>query len=129
MYEHITYEELIKRMMDQALASNKNLDSREGSILWLAEAPAAVELQNLYIALDNILQETFADTASRDYLILRARERGLAPLPATAAVLEMTITPTTLPLKMGERFSVGELNYYVSKEVGGGPTPCKYYWG
>ena len=71
-------------------------------------------------ALDNILQETFADTASRDYLILRARERGLAPLPATAAVLEMTITPTTLPLKMGERFSVGELNYYVSKEVGGG---------
>lgn len=120
MYEHITYEGLIKRMMDQALASNKNLDSREGSILWLAEAPAAVELQNLYIALDNILQETFADTASRDYLILRARERGLAPLPATAAVLEMTITPTTLPLKMGERFSVGELNYYVSKEVGGG---------
>lgn len=77
MYENITYEELVKRMMDRALASNKNLDSREGSILWLAEAPAAVELQNLYIALDNVLKETFADTASRDYLILRARERGL----------------------------------------------------
>ena len=120
MYENITYEELVKRMMDRALASNKNLDSREGSILWLAEAPAAVELQNLYIALDNVLKETFADTASRDYLILRARERGLTPLPATAAVLEMTITPATLTLKMGERFSIGELNYFVSKEVGGG---------
>ena len=120
MYENITYEELVKRMMDRALASNKNLDSREGSILWLAEAPAAVELQNLYIALDNVLKETFADTASREYLILRARERGLTPLPATAAVLEMTITPATLTLKMGERFSIGELNYFVSKEVGGG---------
>lgn len=120
MYENITYEKLVKRMMERALASNKNLDSREGSILWLAEAPAAVELQNLYIALDNILQETFADTASRDYLILRARERGLSPLPATAAVLEMTITPDNLILEMGERFSIGELNYYVSKNNGGG---------
>lgn len=120
MYEHQTYESIVKRMMDRALASNKNLDSREGSLLFLGEAPAAVELQNLYIALDNILQETFADTASREYLILRARERGLSPIPATPAILEMTITPATLALKMGERFSIGELNYYVSKEVGAG---------
>ena len=58
MYEHITYDGLIKRMMERALTHNKNLDSREGSLLFLAEAPAAVELQNLYIALDNLLQET-----------------------------------------------------------------------
>ena len=83
MYEHIAYDGLIKRMMDRALASDKNLDSREGSLLWYGQAPAAVELQNLYIALDTVLQETFADTASREYLILRAKERGLAPTPAT----------------------------------------------
>ena len=116
MYEHITYEELVKRMINRALESNKNLDSREGAILWLAEAPAAVELQNLYIALDNVLRETFADTASQEYLILRARERGLSPIPASAAVLEMTITPATLRLEIGERFSIGDLNYYVSAE-------------
>jgi len=120
MYEHQTYESIVKRMMDRALAYNKNLDSREGSLLFLGEAPAAVELQNLYIALDNILQETFADTASRDYLILRAKERGLSPIPATPAILEMTTTPAALALKMGERFSIGELNYYVSKDKGGG---------
>lgn len=120
MFEHITYEALIKRMIERALTYNKNLDSREGSLLFLAEAPAAVELQNLYIALDTVLTETFADTASRDYLILRAMERGLSPNPATPAVLEMTITPATLTLEMGERFSIGELNYYVSKNVGGG---------
>jgi uncharacterized phage protein gp47/JayE len=120
MYEDVTYEVLVKRMMERALASNKSLDSREGSLLFLGEAPAAVELQNLYIALDNILKETFADTASREYLILRAKERGLSPTPATPAVLEMTITPETLTLDMGERFSIGELNYYVSKDNGGG---------
>ena len=120
MYEHITYEELVKRMISRALDSNKNLDSREGSILWLAEAPAAVELQNLYIELDNVLKETFADTASREYLILRARERGLSPIPASAAVLEMTITPAVLRLKMGERFSIGDLNYFVSMEKSAG---------
>lgn len=120
MYEHITYEVLIKRMMERALESNRNLDSREGSLLFLGEAPAAVELQNLYIALDTILRETFADTASREYLILRAMERGLSPNPATPAVLEMTITPANLVLKMGELFSVGEVNYYVSKNSGGG---------
>lgn len=120
MYEHITYEELVKRMMERALASNKNLDSREGSLLFLGEAPAAAELQNLYIALDNILKETYADTASREYLILRAMERGLSPYPATPAVLEMTITPADLILKMGERFSIGEVNYYVSRNSGDG---------
>lgn len=138
MYEHVTYDVLVKRMMDRALEFNKNLDSREGSLLFLAEAPAAVELQNLYIALDTILRETFADTASREYLILRAKERGLSPYPATPAVLEMTITPPELPLKMGERFSIGEVNYYVSKYSGGGvyeitcETPGEIgneYWG
>lgn len=120
MYEGITYELLLDRMLKKALETNGKLDTREGSLIWLGQAPAAVELQNLYIALDTILNETFADTASRDYLILRAAERGISPQKATPAILEMTITPATLPLEMGERFSIGELNYYVSKELGGG---------
>ena len=114
MYEAQTYEVILARMLQRALTKNKNLDSRESSPLWHGLAPASVEFQNLYIALDTILQETFADTASRDYLILRAAERGLSPLPATYAVLELTITPAKLALAMGTRFSVGELNYYVS---------------
>ena len=67
MYEGQTYEVILARMIRKALETNSNIDSREGSLLWLGEAPAAVELQNLYIAADTILKETFADTASRDY--------------------------------------------------------------
>ncbi|UNI72453.1 MAG: baseplate J like protein [Chaetfec virus UA24_244] len=120
MYKAQTYEVILARMLRKALEGNSTLDSREGSLLWLGQAPAAVELQNLYIALDTVLNETFADTATRPYLIQRAAERGLSPIPATPAILELTTTPASLELKMGERFSIGELNYFISKEVGPG---------
>ena len=120
MYETQTYEAILARMLQKALSVNGNLDTREGSLVWYGSAPAAVELQNLYIALDTVLNETFADTASRPYLILRAAERGLKPQAASPSILQMHITPTTLPLPMNTRFSIGELNYYVSADCGGG---------
>ena len=120
MYEAQTYEAILSRMLQKALSINGNLDTREGSLVWYGDAPAAVELQNLYIALDTVLNETFADTATRPYLILRAAERGLSPQPASPAILQMAITPTTLFLPLNTRFSIGELNYYVSADRGSG---------
>lgn len=49
MYEAQTYEVILARMLQKALSVNSNLDTREGSLVWLGNAPAAVELQNLYI--------------------------------------------------------------------------------
>ena len=69
MYEHITFDVILERMMDRV---PNNIDKREGSIIYDALAPAAVELAQMYIELDVILNETFADTASREYLIRRA---------------------------------------------------------
>lgn len=120
MYEAQTYESILARMLQKGLSINSNLDTREGSLVWYGDAPAAVELQNLYIALDTVLNETFADTATRPYLILRAAERGLSPQPASPAILQMAITPTTLFLPLNTRFSIGELNYYVSADRGSG---------
>ena len=120
MYEAQTYESILARMLQKALSINSNLDTREGSLVWYGDAPAAVELQNLYIALDTVLNETFADTATRPYLSLRAAERGLSPQPASPAILQMAITPTTLFLPLNTRFSIGELNYYVSADRGSG---------
>lgn len=120
MYEAQTYESILARMLQKALSINSNLDTREGSLVWYGDAPAAVELQNLYIALDTVLNETFADTATRPYLILRAAERGLSPQPASPAILQMAITPTTLFLPLNTRFSIGELNYNVSADRGSG---------
>ena len=111
MYEAQTYEAILSRMLQKALSINGNLDTREGSLVWCGDAPAAVELQNLYIALDTVLNETFADTATRPYLILRAAERGLKPQPASPAVLQLSITPTTLHLGK-KRISLRSLSLF-----------------
>lgn len=111
MFEAITFEVILQRMLDRI---PDNIDKREGSIIYDALAPAAVELQNMYIDLDVILQETFADTSSRTYLIKRASERGLSPYPATYAVLKGVFN---MNVPIGSRFSLDEYNYIVTKLI------------
>ena len=113
MYENITYEDILKRMLDRV---PNNIDKREGSIIYDALAPAALELQLMYIELDTIMNESFADTASRKYLIKRAEERGITPEPATNAILKGVFTPTTVNV-LGKRFSYGELNYIAIEKI------------
>lgn len=125
MYESITYEQLLNQMLAVALAKNPGLDTREGSPLWYGQAPAAVEGQNLFIQLDTILNETFADTATRPYLILRARERGLNPHEPTKAVVKGVFTPASVILQAGTRFSLNELNYTVLEAIDGEPGAYK----
>ena len=111
MFEAITFEVILQRMLDRI---PNNIDKREGSIIYDALAPAAVELQNMYIDLDVILQETFADTSSRTYLIKRASERGLSPYPATYAVLKGVFN---INVPIGSRFSLDEYNYTVTEKI------------
>ena len=116
MYENVTYEDILKRMLDRVPNS---MDKREGSIIYDAIAPAAVELQLMYIELDAIMNEAFADTASRDYLIRRARERGMIPEPATNAIMKGVFTPSTVDV-LGKRFSCDNLNYIAVEKIADG---------
>ena len=117
MYEGITYELILQRMIDRVLAQNPNIDTREGSIIYNALAPAAVELQNMYIQLDTILNESFADTQTRDYLIKRCAERGVIPEPATKAILKGEFN---IDVPIGSRFSLDMLNYIVIEKISDG---------
>lgn len=114
MFENYTYEKILNDMLDRVPDS---LDKRQGSIIYNALAPAAVELQNMYINLDVIMDETFADTANRENLIKRASERGLTPYPATKAIVKGVFTPSSLEISIGERFSLGDLNYIVTEKI------------
>ncbi len=116
MYEHITFESIMTRMLGMIPS---NMDKREGSIIYDALAPCAVELQLMYIELDVILTETFGDTASREYLIRRAKERGLTPYEASYAYLRGVFD---IEVPIGERFSCEDLNYVVAEQLG----PCEY---
>lgn len=120
MYEDVTYELILDRMLDRVLAQNPNIDTREGSIIYNALAPAAVELQNMYIQLDTILNESFADTQTRDYLIKRCAERGVNVEPATHAVRQGEFVPSTLEIEVGARFSLNLLNYVVTEKISNG---------
>ncbi len=117
MYESVTYEVILQRMLDRV---SGKMDKREAAIIFDALSPAAVELQLMYIEFDIILQETFGDTASREYLIRRAKERGIIPYPATYAFLKGQFTPSTLDISIGSRFNVDELNYEVKTKISDG---------
>ena len=117
MYEDMTYEVIIKRMLDRV---PKGLDKREGSLIYTALSAAAAEMQVMYIEFDTILKETFAQTASRENLIRRAAERGMEPRPATKAVIKAKATPPEVTILPGQRFRLGIYYYTVTKIVGDG---------
>ena len=89
----------------------EGLDKREGSVLYNALAPVAVELQNAYIQMDTILDMTYADTAEGIYLTKRCAERGIERLSATNAILKGEFN---INVPIGSRFNLEGLNYLVN---------------
>ncbi|MFQ8958062.1 MAG: hypothetical protein ACLR6O_04145 [Eubacterium sp.] len=75
MYENQTFNTIMQRMLNNV---SDDIDKREGSIIYTALAPLALELETYYEALDEVLTETFADTASYYYLTKRAAERNIS---------------------------------------------------
>ncbi|MCL2588351.1 MAG: baseplate J/gp47 family protein, partial [Oscillospiraceae bacterium] len=111
MQENQTFEAILERLLDGGRAAFPELDTREGSLIHSAFGPAAAELSRLYTALNFALEMSYADTASRDYLIRRAAERGMAPRPATKAVIEAAVEPANVQILQGARFHAGAVVY------------------
>lgn len=116
MFEEITYEGILAEMLGKAAELYPDLDTREGSLLYTALAPAAVEIVNLYIALDSVLDMSFPDTASREYLIRRCAERGIKPNSASQAVIAAECLPAGIHISTGTRFSCEGSTYVVTGE-------------
>ena len=116
MFENMTYENILESMLKNVPS---DVDKREGSVIFDTLSPAALELANAYIYLDIVLNNAFADTAEREYLILRAKERGLVPYEATMAVLklEVTYTGTSENVKPGDRFGLDGMTYVVTEQM------------
>lgn len=114
MYEEMTYNKILQRMLDKV---PNTIDKREGSIIYDALAPVALEVQLMYIEADVILKETFADTASRAYLVKRALERGLKPEMATYAIAKGEFN---IDVPLGSRYSLDGLYYAVTEKISDG---------
>lgn len=117
MYESKTFEALMKEKLANV---SETLDKREGSIIYDALAPNSIESAMLYVALDTVLNESFADTASRQYLIRRCAERGMTPYEATNAV---GLGIFNQDIDIGTRFTCDPYNWAVTEKI----EDCKYY--
>ena len=113
----MTFDYIMNRMLESV---PDTVDKREGSIIYDALSPAAAELVKCYMELDVVMDETFVDTASLQYLMLRCKERGVAIQGETAAVIEGVFTPPDLELTAGLRFNCDEVNYVITEKISAG---------
>lgn len=116
LFEDQTYENLLANAMARV---NSTFDKREGSMVFNGIAPSMAELAQLYIGLDFVFTATYIATAPRDYLIERAKDRGLSPKAASAAVFRAEFN---LEVPIGSRFSCEDLNFIVTERMIGEDT-------
>lgn len=116
-YEDMTYEVILQRMMDRVTTEYPNLDTREGSILFNALAPAAVELAIMYTELENAINESFVNTASREYILLACEQMGMdiSVFEANAGV-HKGVFDVEVPI--GSRWNCELFNYEVTEYLG-----------
>lgn len=111
IFEEYDFDYFMETMLSNVPS---NMDKREGSVIWDALAPAALEFVNVFIQMDWIIKNSFADTAEREYLIRRAKERGLSPYLASYAVLKGEFN---MEVDLYTRFNLNEINYYVYEKL------------
>lgn len=111
MYENQDFNTIMERMLNKVSPS---INKDEGSFVYTALAPVAVEHEKVYTDMDQMLLNAFADTADREHLIRKASEVGLTPHKATAASWSAELSPDGMQLLQGARFNCGEVNLYVS---------------
>lgn len=106
-----------KEILNELLENvSDDIDKRTGSVIYTALAPAAIKLAELEHENSAVLDEAYADTASLDNLILKAKERRIEYHDATKAIVEAVINLSAGDsLEGGERFFTqdGKVKYRV----------------
>lgn len=116
-----TYQNILQTMLNYV---SNAYDKREGSVIQTALGPAAYALEEFYLALNQIQQQAFIQTAvgqNLDYLSVLG---GISRYPASAAV-RLGVFNTAVPL--GARFSTingaDSINFIVTAAT---DTPNEY---
>ena len=111
MFEDKTYENLLN---DKLSRVPKDIDTREGSVVFDATAGNSLEEAQMYLTIAEYYQQTFGDTASREFLIRKAAERGIKPKSASVGVYKGIFN---MDIPIGSRFSLDIYNYIVIKKL------------
>lgn len=111
MYEEMTYEVILQRMLDKV---PKDIDKREGSMIFSALAPAAAEITQAYIELGVVTNMISPDTATGYELTELAFQGGVLRKGATKS-LRKGVFNTDVPLN--SRFSAEGITYRVVEKI------------
>lgn len=116
-YEDVTYEYIMNRIMERVKSQYPNLDRREGSLIYNAVAPVAIELAIAFTELDNVRRESFVPTASREFKLLGCKDIGMdisvfdATYSVHKGVFDAEVT-------LGSRWNCELFNYTVTEYIG-----------
>lgn len=117
LFENQTFEAILGRMLDRI---PDDIDKREGSVIYDALAPAAMELAQMYAELDVVLRLAFGETSTGEYLDRRAADFGVYRKQATPAVRKGVFTdgngaPFNIPI--GSRFRLNDMVYVAIEKI------------
>lgn len=112
----MTYENILQRMITRVTDKYPNLDIREGSILFNALAPAALELAILYTEIYNAIQESFVETATREYILRGCEQMGMdiSVFEASAGTFKGEFD---VEVPIGSRWNCDLFNYEVTELI------------
>ena len=111
------YEEILNRMLEKIPDS---IDKREGSIIYNALSPAALELAQMYFQFENNINLMFADTAVEEYLDRICEQNGLLRKPATKAIRKGIFYDSDnnyMNVEISTRFSSNSIVYKVVEQI------------
>lgn len=111
MFEEKTYERLMQDILDNAPS---DIDTRPGSIFYDAVSGITLKIAKLYTDLDHVFRLIFLDTASGEYLDLKAQEHGLKRFPASRSKYMFSFTGSTP--ETGERFFCNGMYFTLIQE-------------
>lgn len=118
--EYYKYETILKRMLDSVPS---DIDKREGSIIYDALAPAAIELAQMYITFKNNIDLVFVDTAVSEYLDRIVNQVGMTRESATKAIRKghfKNASVEYMDIPINSRFTIGELIFKAIEKISTG---------
>lgn len=119
MFKELNTESIIlKRMMDKV---SNSLDKREGSIVYNALAPVALELAQAYSDLDRYLEYAFVSQSTPDvYIEKRANEIGIKRKQPTKAIKKARFYDNEnklMDIPLNSRFSMDGVNFKAISKI------------
>lgn len=126
-YENMTYPFFVDRMLQRISNEDSTIDTREGSIVFNAIADTAMELAIAYVELNNVQNESFVPTASRQYKLLGCRQAGMdiTQFEASRGIHEGVFN---VPVPIGSRWNFEIYNFTVLEQISDPNWPQMYVY-